>query len=332
MLLAPTGVIDRNTYAFSGVRETTFRMPTVLESLTVLSVDRMRVLHAIAANGSLNGAAVALHVTNSAVSQQLSKLEREVGQPLVERNGRGVRLTDAAELLVEHTGRILSLVQRAEAELEAHRGAVVGQLRISSIATAARGLAAPALAALHENHPGLRVRLVEREPDESVPSVARGESDMAVLVDWIGSTVPMPKDVIRAPLMEDIADIALPATHPLAHRDRIDLDEVVKESWIGWSGGSICDTWLHGMLRERGVEPHVAHEAEEHQTKMALIAAGLGVAVLPRLGRGPVPEGVCLVPVQPALSRQVYVFWRADSARRPAIRAAVRALREAASS
>ncbi|MBB4930967.1 molybdate transport repressor ModE-like protein [Lipingzhangella halophila] len=297
----------------------------------MLSVDRMRVLHAIAVNGSLNGAAEALHVTNSAVSQQLSKLEREVGQPLVERSGRGVRLTEAAELLVEHTGRILSLVQRAEAEVEAHRGAVVGQLRLSSIATAARGLAAPALVALRESHPGLRVRLVEQEPDDSVPAVARGESDMAVVVDWVGSTIPLPKEMMRAPLMDDVADIAVPAVHPLAHRDLIDIDEVLKEPWISWSGGSICDNWLHGMLRERGVEPDIAHEAEEHQTKMAMIAAGLGVAVMPRMGRGPVPEGVRLVPVQSALTRQVYVFWRADAARRPAIRAAVRALRVAAS-
>ncbi len=290
----------------------------------------MRVLHAIAVNGSLTGAAEALQVTNSAVSQQLSKLEREVGQPLVQRNGRGVRLTEAAELLVEHTGRILSLVHQAEADLEAHRDAVLGQLRLSAIATAARGLAPQALVSLREAHPALRVKLIEQEPDDSVPAVVRGETDMAIIVDWAESTIPIPKDIMRAPLMEDTADIAMPATHPLAHRDLVDLDEVVDEPWISWIGGSICDTWLHGMLQERGVEPDIAHEAEEHQTKLAMIAAGLGVAVMPRLGRGPVPDGVRLVQVQPALSRHVYVIWRADAARRPAIRAAVRALREAA--
>lgn len=295
----------------------------------MLSMDRMRVLHAIAVNGSLNAAAEALHVTNSAVSQQLSKLEREVGQALVERNGRGVRLTDAAHILVEHTGHILSLVHRAEADLEAHRDQVLGSLRLSSIATAARGLAAPALVALREAHPGLRVKLIEQEPDHSVSAVARGETDMAIVVDWAESTIPLPKDMMRVPLMVDTADVALSADHPLAHRSLVDLDEIIGEPWISWIGGSICDNWLHGMLRARGVEPDVAHAAEEHQTKLAMIAAGLGVAVMPRLGRGPVPEGVRLVPVQPALVRQVYVFWRADAARRPAITATVRALKEA---
>ncbi|WP_017591212.1 LysR family transcriptional regulator [Nocardiopsis potens] len=296
----------------------------------MLSVERMRVLHAIALNGSLTGAAEELRVTNSAVSQQLSKLEREVGQPLVERNGRGVRLTEAAEVLVEHTSRILSMVRQAEADLEAHRDAVIGHLRLSAIATAARGLLPQALVALRENHPGLVVELAEQEPDESVPAVARGESDLAVVVDWIGAPLPLSKGMARAPLMDDVADIALPAGHPLARHDLVSLEDVLRLPWISWTRGGTCDEWLHGMLRERGVEPRIAHTAEEHQTKMALVAADLGAAVIPRLGRGPVPEGVRLVQVQPALVRQVYVFWNADAARRPAIRAAVRALREAA--
>ncbi|GAB3205844.1 LysR family transcriptional regulator [Marinactinospora endophytica] len=295
----------------------------------MLNVERMRVLHAIAVNGSLNRAAEELHVTSSAVSQQLAKLEREVGQPLVERNGRGIRLTEAAEILVEHASQILSLVRRAEADLEAHRDEVGGHLVLSAIATAARGLAPTALVLLRELHPGLRVELREQEPDESVPAVARGESDMAIVVDWTGAPIPLPGAMAKAPLMEDVADIALPAGHSLAHRDLVDFDEVAGERWISWTRGSICDDWLHGMLRARGVEPDIAHSVEEHQTKLAMIAAGLGAAVMPRLGRGPVPEGVRLVPVQPALVRQVYVFWRADAGRRPAIRATVRALREA---
>ncbi|WP_270685010.1 LysR family transcriptional regulator [Nocardiopsis endophytica] len=296
----------------------------------MLSVDRMRVLHAIAANGSLTGAAEELRVTNSAVSQQLSKLEREVGQPLVERNGRGIRLTEAAEVLVEHTGQILSLVRQAEADLEAHRDAVIGHLRLASIATAARGLVPHALVSLKECHPRLAVELVEQEPDDSIPAVSRGDADMAVVVDWTGAPLPLPRGMERTPLMEDIADLALPSGHPLAHRGLVALDEVVDLPWISWPRGGACGEWLHRMISEQGSEPRIVHTAEEHQTKLALVAAGLGAAVMPRLGRGPVPEGVRLVQVQPALVRQVYVFWNADAARRPAISATVRALREAA--
>ncbi|MCY9782928.1 LysR family transcriptional regulator [Nocardiopsis sp. EMB25] len=296
----------------------------------MLSVDRLRVLHAVAAHGSLSAASQALHVTNSAVSQQLTKLEREVGQPLVERTGRGVRLTDAAELLVEHTARILSLVQRAEAELEAHRDDVVGHLRLSATPTAVRGLLPHALVSLREAHPGLRLELHEEEPHESLPAMARGDADLAMVVDWDGAPLDLPSGMSRAPLMEDVGDIALPADHPLAHRELLDLEEILTLPWISWSRRSICDDWLHDMIRSRGAEPVIIHNVEEHQTKLALIAAGIGAAVMPRLGRGPVPEGVRIVPVQPALVRQVYVFWRSDGSRRPAIRAVVRALRESA--
>ncbi|QBI56642.1 LysR family transcriptional regulator [Streptomonospora litoralis] len=296
----------------------------------MLSVDRLRILHAIAANGSLNGAADALHVTSSAVSQQLSKLEREVGQALVERNGRGVRLTEAAQILVEHTGQILSLVQQAEAALESHRGEISGTLELSSFASGARGLVTPALGVLAQAHPKLDVQLSELEPDQSIPAVARGDSDMALCVDWEGSPVELPKSMARTPVMVDVADVALPVNHPLAHRELLGLDEVVGEPWISWGKGSICHDWLHGMLRARGIEPRIAHTVDEHQTKLTMIGAGLGAAVMPRLGLGPVPEGVRLVPVQPALVRQVFAFWRKDAARRPAISAAVRTLREVA--
>ncbi|MDT0301912.1 LysR family transcriptional regulator [Streptomonospora wellingtoniae] len=296
----------------------------------MLSVDRLRILHAIAANGSLNGAAEALHVTSSAVSQQLSKLEREVGQSLVERSGRGVRLTEAAQILVEHTGQILSLVQQAEAAVESHRGEISGALEVSSFASGARGLVTPALGALGQEHPDLRVHLSELEPDDSIPAVVRGDSDLALAVDWDGSPIALPKTLVKTPIMVDTADVALPVNHPLAHRELLELDEVVGEPWISWGKGSICHDWLDGTLRARGIEPTIAHSVEEHQTKLAMIACGLGAAVMPRLGLGPVPEGVRLVPVQPALVRQVFAFWRKDAARRPAITAAVRTLREVA--
>ncbi|MBV2364012.1 LysR family transcriptional regulator [Streptomonospora nanhaiensis] len=295
----------------------------------MLSVERMRVLHAIAVNGSLNAAAESLHVTNSAVSQQLAKLEREVGQALVERNGRGVRLTDAAHILVEHTGQILSLVQRAEAALEEHRSEVIGTVRIAAFATGARGLVVPAIGLLAHSHPRLRVELNETEPFNAVTAVSRGECDLGLEVDWEGAPVKLPTTMVKAPIMVDVADIALPVDHPLAHREILDLDEVLNEPWISWRGGSICDDWLHGMLRARGAEPVIAHTVEEHQTKLTMIAAGLGAAVMPRLGLGPVPEGVRLVPVQPALTRQVFAFWHQDSARRPALTAVLRALRDA---
>jgi len=103
----------------------------------MFNFERLRTLHAVAARGSVNAAATALHVTNSAVSQQIAKLEGELGQSLLERNGRSVRLTDAATMLVEHTARMLLLMENAEAEFDAQRNSIFGQITVAAFPTAA---------------------------------------------------------------------------------------------------------------------------------------------------------------------------------------------------
>jgi molybdate transport repressor ModE-like protein len=296
----------------------------------MLSVDRLRVLRAIASSGSVKAAADGLRVTTSAVSQQMAKLEQEVGQRLLERSGRGVRLTDAGERLVRHAERILSAVEAAEAELAERRGAIAGPLSITAFATAARGLVPPALRALARLHPALEIELTELEPGEAVPLVSQGHVDLALSQDWFNVPLAVPDGLVRSPLLDDIADVALPADHPLAGREVIELGEVAREPWISWPRGWICHDWLLHTLRSQGLEPRIAHKAGEHHTQLALVAAGLGIAASPRLGRHPIPAGVCIAAVRPALRRHIYGVWRADAARRPAIRVALKALRDAA--
>ena len=278
----------------------------------------------------MRAAADALRVTTSAISQQMAKLEDELGQRMLDRNGRGVRLTDAAARLVKHADRIMSVVAEAEADLEAHRGAVVGQLAIAAFPTALRGLAPAALARLAVDHPQVEIALSEIEPEEGVPLVTRGDLDLLIVQDWFNAPLKVSDGLVKSPLLDDVADVALPATHPLARRPVIELADIAHERWISWSRRSICHDWLVLTLRAQGVEPHIVHFAGEQQTQLALIAAGLGLSVVPRMGRGQLPDGVCAVPVRPALSRHIYAIWRADAARRPAIRATVEALRAAA--
>ncbi|WP_434587915.1 LysR family transcriptional regulator [Streptomyces sp. A5-4] len=296
----------------------------------MLNLERLRTLDALARHGSVSGAAEGLHVTTSAVSQQLAKLEREVGQPLLAKNGRGVRLTDAGRLLADHAERILSQVELAQSDIEAQRGRAVGELQIGAFPTAARGLFPAALAALRAGHPQLDVRSREMEPAEAVRRVVRGDLDLAVVLDWYNKPLPMPDGLAKRALLDDPADVAMPADHPLADRAEVNLEDFADDEWITWPEGEFCCDWLLFTLRGKGVEPRVAHVAEEHATQLALIAFGLGVSVTPRLGRGPVPPGVRVVPVRHAMSRHVYAVWRADADRRPSIRAAVDALAEAA--
>jgi DNA-binding transcriptional LysR family regulator len=281
----------------------------------MLDLTRLKALHAVSVYGSVGAAADALMVTPSAVSQQLAKLERETGATLLERNGRGVRLTDAAGLLADHAERILALVETAEADFEALRGEVVGRLSIGAFPTAARGLMPLALVRLRELHPDLRLQLYERDPSRQVLEVARGELDLAVIQDWMNRPMAIPEGLSRATLFDDIADVVLPASHPLA------------EQWISSTPGTVCRDWLVYMLRSAELEPDITCMADEYATQMALVAAGQGCAIIPRLGRDFVPDGVKVVAILPRPSRRIYALWRSDAARRPAIRAAVDALK-----
>lgn len=290
----------------------------------MLSLERLRTLHTVAAYGSVQAAADVLRVSTSAVSQQLAKLERDVGQQLLERQGRGVRLTEAAGLLVAHATRIFSAVEAAQAELEAHHDAVVGQLTVAAFPTAARGLLPAALRELSERFPALTIELSEMDPEVSIPLVNRGDIDLAVSQDWRNAPLALPAALEKQALFDDGADVIVPTGHWAG--PTVTLRELANEQWIASPRGAICHDWLVYTLRSSDVEPKIAHTSAEYATQLALVAAGLGLAVIPRLGRETLPPGVRVVAVQPALERHVYAMWRRDATRRPAIRAIIAAL------
>src|ERR1017187_5932869 len=251
----------------------------------MLNFERLRVLHAVSTTGSVAGAARVLHVTTSAISQQMARLERETGQRLAERQGRGIRLTEAGLLLARNAGYLLAQVEQVEADLAGHSGAVTGTLNIAAFATAARGLLPGVLQDLRSRYPDLSVSLSEQEPHEAIPALSRGHLDVAVVQDGAGDTPAVPGGLSRLDLIEDPFDAALPADHPLAGRETITLSELAAEDWISWSTGQICHEWLTRTLRADGTEPRIRHTASEHSTQLALVAAGLGTALIPRLSR-----------------------------------------------
>lgn len=297
----------------------------------MFDLRRARSLHAVSRHGTVGAAAAALHVTPSALSQQLAKLEREVGQPLLVRRGRGVVLTDAGVLLVEHTEALLARMAQAETELQAQRGQVTGRMAIAAFATATRAILPAALRELREQYPQLRLESFEHDPAAALSLLSRGNVDVAVIDEWFRPRPDLPEGVQAEHLLDDVADLALPADHRLAGADPvIDLGACAGERWITWGEGVFGHDWLHRELRKHRADPVFAHTAGEHQTLLALVAAGLGVALVPRLGRGPVPEGVVVKPVRPTATRRVFALWRTDTAARPAIGAATTALRHAA--
>jgi DNA-binding transcriptional LysR family regulator len=293
----------------------------------MLHLERLQALHAVSTFGSVTGAAEALRLTPSAVSQQLGKLQRDVGQRLIEPYGRGVRLTPAGTLLAQRAHAILSEVENAESELDRQRNHVIGDLEIAGFATAARAILPQTVARLRKQHRQLKLRVSERQPDEAIRLVVAGHLDLALVNDWMNAPLVLPDGVQRALIMNDPVDLAVPADHPLAGRASVELTELSAEPWITWPYGAICHEWLTQTLRQHGLTPEVTHTAEEHQTQLAMVAAGLGIAVMPRLGRGPA-EGVAIITLKPSFSRQIYAIWRTLASDRPAIAVTVSAICE----
>ncbi|WP_393082793.1 LysR family transcriptional regulator [Streptomyces sp. LN704] len=293
----------------------------------MLDLQRLRALHAVSVHGTVGAAAAALGYTPSAVSQQIAKLERETRTVLLERRGRGVRLTEQALQLAATAQQLMAIVERAETELEERRGVPAGRLDLAAFASAARGLLPAVLADLAVRHPALDTRLTEVDPHLSVDLVAKGAVDVAVAHDWDIARLPAPPGVEQAVIGDDLCDLLVPAGHPLAGRVSVRRGELAGERWICQPPGRVCHDWLVRTLRAAGCEPHIVHQADENPTLVALVAAGLGVALIPRLGRGALPDGVVEVPLDPMPVRRLYALWRTGAARRPAIAETVRTLR-----
>lgn len=199
----------------------------------MLDLSRLRALHAISVHGSVAGAAAALGYTPSAVSQQITKLERETRTTLLERRGRGVALTEEALHLAATAQQLLAIVEQAETTLEERRGLPTGRLSIGAFASAARGLLPGVLADLDREHPALDVRMTEVDPHLSVDLVAKGVIDLAVAHDWDIAPLPAPEGVAQAVIGEDRCDLLVPA----ATGWRAGTTGCDARSWRG-SGGS----------------------------------------------------------------------------------------------
>jgi len=307
----------------------------------VFALDRLRALEALATHRSVAGAAAALHLTPSAVSQQLAKLERDAGTALTEPAGRGLRLTPAGRVLAEHATEILARVAAARLDLDRLRDEVVGELRIGAIPTSVHALAPAALARLRAAHPDLRVALADGEAEETLPAVLAGDLDLAVVENWEGLPAPVPAGTSRARLCEDVIDLVLPADHRLVARrpgaapdqgaraGPVGLAEVDDLDWVADGGDTRAQAWLLQTLRALGLEPRVTCRVRGFGMHLELVA-GVGVAALvPRLARPPLPAGVTVATTDPVLRRSIDAVWRTDRGT-PAVHAAVAAFRDVA--
>jgi DNA-binding transcriptional LysR family regulator len=263
----------------------------------MLNVARLRVLVEVARCGSFSGAADSLSYTQSAVSQQIATLEAETGMTLLERHPRGVRVTAAGQALVEHAEGILARLEAAEAELSAIAGLRAGRLRMASFPTAGATLMPLAIATFRSSYPEIELTLAEGEPEEIAPRLHAGEFDLALLFEF--DEPENNEDLARVELLEDPMYLALPREHLLADKSGLRLEDLRGEAWVQTSHSSPCARHVVRSCHAAGFEPNVSFESDDYQTVQGLVAAGVGVALIPELALSVVREDIAIRALAP---------------------------------
>lgn len=297
----------------------------------MMDLRRLRVLDVIRQTGTVTAAGEALHLTPSAVSQQVRQLSREMGVALLEHQGRGVRLTQAAYVLLDRSAALQAQWEEVRAELAAHGDGPVGTLRMCGFPTAVSGLLAPAGGRLLAE--GCEVRVVETETEESFRLLLAGETDIALVIATEGTPPLNDPRFEQLTLLDEPQDLLVPAGHPLATRDRVELADAARERWVSAAPGGCHQHQLILMAcSAAGFVPDVAHLTADWAAESALVANGLGVTLIPRLAATPPEHAVVRVELhgEPRPARRIIACVRRGSDGQPLIARGLAALRAVA--
>jgi DNA-binding transcriptional LysR family regulator len=288
----------------------------------MLDVTRLRVIDAVARHGSVTAAARELHYSQPSVTHHLARLEAETGAQLLQRVGRGIRLTPAGRLLADRAAEIVGRIDAAGAELSAHVGLSAGRVRLAGFASAIASLAPPAVAALAGRHPGLQVSLIDAHSHDALELLRTGQVEMAIIFRY-DETEAEPPGVRLHHLLDD-------PLYLLATRRRRKLAALREATWI--AGCERCRSHLLALCAEEGFEPRIGYSSDDIVVMQALVAAGLGVTTMPGLAlRAHRPEGIVASEL-PGSQRHVYAATYGEPPDPPATAALLTALAEAAAS
>jgi DNA-binding transcriptional LysR family regulator len=266
----------------------------------MLNPGRLRVLSQVVSRGSFSAAADGLNYTQSAVSQAIARLEAETGTALVVRDRAGVRPTAAGAMLLEHAEAILAQIEAAEADLDALLGLRGGRLRMASFPSAGATLMPLAIATFRARHPDVELSLAEGEPQDIAPRLRLGEIDLALLFHFGEEEDRLVAGLHTVALLEDPLHVAIPETHRLAHKRALTLGDLRGQDWVQTSATSPCARHVVRSCVAAGFEPHVTFESDDYETVQGLVAAGVGVALVPRLALTRVRPGIVVRELAPS--------------------------------
>ena len=289
----------------------------------MIEVGALRALRSVAALGTLARAADELGFTASAVSQQIKRLEGQVGVPVLAPAGRGVVLTPAGQAIVDSAPEVFQALERcAEAAKSVADGAPRGVLRVVAFSTAIRGLLAPALPRLATRCPDLRVHITEQDPDQALHSVDAGTADLALVHDADGLPAPLPSSLTQRHLHTDIGDVVMSRTHSLAQLDSpLTAADLTGHTWVTSPPGTVCHQWFRRLFADAPEDPDVRHLVDDFATQLSLVASGNVIALIPRLARPPLGEALVSRPLRRQPTREVHAAWRQSANTSPAIQA-----------
>ena len=287
----------------------------------MIDVGALRALRSVAALGTLARAADELGFTASAVSQQIKRLERQVGVPVLAQAGRGVVLTPAGQAIVDSAPEVFQALERcAEAAQSVSDGAPRGTLRVVGFSTGVRGLLAPAMPRLAARCPDLRVHITEQDPDQALHSVESGTADLALVHDADGLPAPVPPSLNRHHVHTDVGDVVMNRAHPLARLDRpLASTDLTGHVWVTSPPGTVCHQWFRRLFA--GADPDVRHLVDDFATQLSLVDSGDVLALIPRLARPPLGENLVARPLRRQPKREVHAAWRRSADASPSIRA-----------
>jgi DNA-binding transcriptional LysR family regulator len=289
----------------------------------VFDAARLRVFREVVRCGSLSAAAEALSFTQPAVSRQIAALEREAGAQLLERTPRGIRLTEPGRILLGHAEAILDRMATARAQVQSVASLAGGRLRIGSFPTANATVVPRAIAAFAREHPEVELSLVEALTPQAVAWLRAGEVDVAVVTHTAGLD---DHELEVVDLVDDEIFVALPAAHPLAQKPRLRLRDLRDETWIEAPGGVARPPLLSAALAH-GFEPRIRFGAEQWLAKQGLVAAGVGVTLIPGLAVATVRDDIVLRSLGPDAPRRRVVAALPLGYRAPAVQPFVALLR-----
>jgi DNA-binding transcriptional LysR family regulator len=281
----------------------------------MLDVRRLRMLREVSLHGTIRAAASSLSFTPSAVSQQLSALERDLGVELLERRGRSVQLTPAARALVERTEQILVQLAAAEDEARTIASGTETPLRVASFPSAAATILADAV---REN--GLEVHILEADPQLGLARLRGGEVDLAILWEYDFVPIEPGAGIELVALLDDPIQIVLPAAHPAAAGPALELASLAEETWVDSTTLSSCHPFLRRACNAAGFEPRIAAETNDHRTLHHLVASGVGLALVPLLSQLDLPASLVARPIRTnPPKRRIHAAFRSLSSEDPRI-------------